>query len=193
VTLLGALTGALVLAGAAAGHPYGRARWAPGGSPIRRTARVARPEPASTLPDLVDLLAIGAAAGLPVGAAIGAATPWAPEPWRAALVACARARADGSLLRDAVAHVHAVDPVAGPLVAVLRAAISDGDGLTSGLARLAADARDLRQRRAEERARALPVRLLLPLVGCSLPAFVVLTIVPILAGALPGLRLPTAP
>jgi tight adherence protein C len=164
----------------------------------RRTAvyrhHRAAPRPAATLPELVDLLAVAAGAGLPVGAAMAAVAPWAPAPWRAALVACNDARADGWLLHDALGHVEAVEPAtAGPLVAALRAGLADGDGLPYALARLATDARDLRRRSAEERARALPVRLLLPLVGCSLPAFVVLTIVPILAGALRGLRLPAPP
>jgi pilus assembly protein TadC len=74
-------------------------------------------------------------------------------------------------------------------VGVLRSALVDGERLAPGLAGLAADARDLRRRRAEEAAARLPVRLLLPLVCCSLPAVAVLTIVPILAGALRGLRL----
>ena len=80
--------------------------------------------------------------------------------------------------------------LARPLVAGVRAALDDGDSFGPTLARLAVDARDLRRRRAEESARRLPVRLLLPLVTCSLPAFAVLTVVPILAGALSGLRLP---
>ena len=81
--------------------------------------------------------------------------------------------------------------LARPLVGVLRAALDDGDALGPGLGRLCVDARDLRRRHAEEAARRLPVRLLLPLVTCSLPAFAVLTVVPILAGALTGLRLPS--
>ena len=61
--------------------------------------------------------------------------------------------------------------------------------LVAGLDRLAADARDLRRRRAVEAARRVPVRLLLPLVACSLPAFALLTIVPIVVGALEALDL----
>ena len=79
---------------------------------------------------------------------------------------------------------------AAPLIGVLRAGLVDGDRLGELLTRLATDSRDLRRRRAQEQARRIPVRLLLPLVACSLPAFAVLTIVPILAGALHDLRWP---
>jgi tight adherence protein C len=79
------------------------------------------------------------------------------------------------------------------LVAVLRSGLVDGDRLAADLLRVAVDGRDLRRRRAEEQARRIPVRLLLPLVSCSLPAFAVLSIVPIVAGTLDGLRFPTVP
>ena len=46
-----------------------------------------------------------------------------------------------------------------------------------------------RQIRAEEAARRVPVRLLFPLVLCVLPAFALLTVAPLLAGALRSLRL----
>lgn len=198
MTLLGMLTGALVLVGAGCARRPPRSRWHPEGRPPPRAApprrRRSGPHPASTLPEVVDLLAVAASAGLPVSAAVAAVTPWAPEPWRAGLTAAMEAGAAGWLLHDALGHLDAVGAgTAAPLVAVLRAGLADGDGVVDGLARLATDARDLRRRRAEEQARAMPVRLLLPLVGCSLPAFVVLTIVPILAGALQGLRLPDPP
>jgi Flp pilus assembly protein TadB len=194
VTGLGVLAGALVLVGAAAAaRPRTLRRLAPDSPASRPRRRTATGDPLSTLPDVIDLLALAADAGLPVAGAVAAAATWSPQPWRAALEGCVAACAGGSLLHDALGRLDDVDAGAGPLVAVLRAGLADGDGLVAGLRRLATDARDARHRRAEERARALPVRLLLPLVGCSLPAFVVLTIVPILAGALRGLRLPAAP
>ena len=42
---------------------------------------------------------------------------------------------------------------------------------------------------AEEAARRIPVKLLFPLVGCTLPAFALLTVAPLVAGALRSLRL----
>jgi len=57
------------------------------------------------------------------------------------------------------------------------------------LRRLAADLRAGARRRAETRARKVPVRLLFPLVGCTLPAFVLVTVVPPVLGALGSLDL----
>ena len=53
------------------------------------------------------------------------------------------------------------------------------------LGRLGAEQRADLRRRAEARARTVPVRLCLPLVGCVLPAFALLTVVPVV---LDGLR-----
>jgi tight adherence protein C len=64
-----------------------------------------------------------------------------------------------------------------------------GAPLADALVTLAADARADRRRRAEEAARRVPVQLLFPLVLCVLPAFVLLTLAPLLAGALGSLRL----
>ena len=162
--------------------------------PRRSHRRRPRPDAVATFPDVVDLLAVAAASGLPATAALVAVASRAPEPWRTELVACADRAARGQLLVDALGPLAlALGDVARPIVAVVRAGQADGDRLAADLSRLALDARDLRRRRAEERARRIPVRLLLPLVACSLPAFAVLSIVPIVAGALDGLRLPSVP
>lgn len=151
-------------------------------------------DPTATYPDVVDLLAVAAASGLPAAAAVAAVAGRVPAPWPDAFGAClARAEA-GELFTDALdAVVARTGDVARPLVAVLRAGLADGNRLTADLLRTAVDGRDLRRRRAEEQARRIPVRLLLPLVTCSLPAFAVLSIVPIVAGTLDGLRFPTVP
>ena len=64
-----------------------------------------------------------------------------------------------------------------------------GAPLGAGLERLADEVRRDRRRRAEEAARRIPVKLLFPLVGCVLPAFALLTVAPLVAGALGSLRL----
>jgi Flp pilus assembly protein TadB len=69
------------------------------------------------------------------------------------------------------------------------AAWSNGDPLVTVISRLADDARLMRRRAAEIHARRAPVRALGPLVLTTLPAFVLLTVLPLLASGLRGLRL----
>jgi len=59
-----------------------------------------------------------------------------------------------------------------------------GAALTTDLSRFADDLRRRQRRAAEERARRLPVLMLVPLVCCVLPAFCLLTVVPMLAAGL---------
>ena len=74
-----------------------------------------------------------------------------------------------------------------PLVAALVSCERDGAALSAPLERAAHVARDVRRRDAEVAARRVPVRLVLPLVACVLPAFALLTVVPLLAGTLRSL------
>jgi len=74
-----------------------------------------------------------------------------------------------------------------PLVTVLVAAHADGVPVADALARLADEQRTARRRAAEARARQVPIRMLFPLVGCTLPAFVLVTVVPPVVSALADL------
>ena len=77
-----------------------------------------------------------------------------------------------------------VDRVGSPtdeLADLLRSSDEGGVVIVAALDRLAADLRRRRRRSAEERARRLPVTMLLPLVMCILPAFGLVTVVPMLA------------
>ncbi|MDP8938520.1 MAG: type II secretion system F family protein, partial [Actinomycetota bacterium] len=76
-----------------------------------------------------------------------------------------------------------------PLVAALIASERYGAPLVAGLERLAGEVRADRRRRAEEAARKVPVKLLFPLVACTLPAFALLTVAPLVASAVRSLRL----
>lgn len=201
MTVMAAATGVLLLAGLACLRKPVLARPVVVSSlkgpdhrrrPVRRAStNRASADAVATLPEVIDLLMVACVAGLPAGPAVAAVAPRAPEPWRSSMLAALDAAAEGQLLVDALGPMSAVlGEAARPLVAVLRSALDDGDQLLEGLRRIAIDSRDLRRRRAEEQARRIPVRLLLPLVACSLPAFAVLTIVPILAGALQGIQLP---
>lgn len=139
------------------------------------------------VPDLVDLLALTTAAGLPVGVALAAI---GDRPGGQAGAAVARARAHverGGPTTGALDHLAALGPAARPLVDALAQHDRYGTPLLPALQRVAVETRARRRRRAEEAARRLPVTLLLPLVLTTLPAFVLLTVVPLLAGSLSAL------
>ncbi|MCU1496664.1 MAG: gspF, partial [Acidimicrobiales bacterium] len=168
---------ALVLGGLAA-----RAALVRGGR-RRRERAVAR-----TVPDLVDLFVVAASAGHPVPSCLRAVADRAPPPLRA-VVASARDRvAQGEGVAVALGEVAEVlGPHAGPLVDALVDSHRTGAPLVASLDRAAEAARDVRRRRAEERARRLPVTLLFPLVCCVLPAFGCLAVIPLLVASLRSL------
>jgi hypothetical protein len=80
-------------------------------------------------------------------------------------------------------------PASRPLVDALADHDRYGTPLGPVLDRVALDCRLRRRRTAEEAARRLPVTLLFPLVLTTLPAFALLTIVPLLVGSFSSLRL----
>jgi tight adherence protein C len=142
------------------------------------------------LPDVIDLLRLTTHAGLPVGAAMAGigARPGGP-------VGAALAEAGGLLSRGATTSelLAALLTTCGPAIRPLVDALADHDryGTPLGpvLDRVAIDSRLRRRRAAEEAARKLPVTLLFPLVLTTLPAFALLTIVPLLVGSFSSLSL----
>jgi len=141
------------------------------------------------LPDLVDLLALAVGAGVPLPAAVPAIAPLAPPALRDDLVAAADALAGGRASDEVVVELgRRWGPPARPLVHALADHLRYGTPVLPALDRVAADARAARRRAAETRARRLPVLLLLPLVLCTLPAFGLLTVAPLVAGTFDSLR-----
>ena len=140
------------------------------------------------LPEVVDLLGLAASSGLTVPLALEVVAARGVGEVAAALGRARLAATRGAALADALAElVVEVGEEGRPLVRVLGGALRDGTSVVPVLERLAGEVRTDRRRATEERARALPVRLLFPLVVCVLPAFALLTVVPLLAGALQGL------
>jgi len=140
------------------------------------------------LPDVVDLLLLCTSSGMGLGLAHDAVAPHVEGPLGAALRSAA-ARAGAGVPR-AEALVAALTPCgerARALAHLLADHLRYGAPLGPSLDRLALELRLDRQRRAEEAARRVPVRLLGPLVTCTLPAFALLTVVPLLAVGLEGL------
>lgn len=147
-----------------------------------RTARVR-----DDLPDVVDLLRLGAASGLNVRLTIEAVAPVVDGPIGDTLRACCARATLGVGLVDALDPIAELGDAARSLHAALVSAARDGTPLAASLDRVADEARTTRRRHAEIRARRLPVQLLFPLVLCILPAFGALTVVPLLAGSLSSL------
>jgi tight adherence protein C len=156
-------------------------------APARRRARaVDRAAISQDVPILVDLVAVALGAGTTPHLACARVARWAPTSLASHCESVAAASARGQRFVDACAQVAGREPALAPLLELLAAGAVDGGALAPSLARLAATARDDARRRAEARARTVPVRLLFPLVLTVLPAFVLLTVVPVVLGVLSG-------
>jgi tight adherence protein C len=174
----------------AAALPFALLAWAGPGVKARRVERRRLAALAADLPDVVDLLVLAVGAGLTVPLAVRSVARRAPGPLGAELArACAEASL-GRRLGDALDDLPArAGEACRPLVAALLASERYGAPLGAGLERLALEVRADRRRRAEEAARKVPVKLLFPLVTCTLPAFALLTVAPLIASAIRSLRL----
>lgn len=160
------------------------------GAASQRRKRVHEARILASLPETIDLFTLAAGAGLPVQRALGMVAGRAAGPVGAELQAAARQVEHGARTADALETVagNLGDSVR-PLIGVLCASERYGSPLVPALERLAIEARTDQRRRAEESARRVPVKLLFPLVLCTLPAFALLTVVPLLIGAFGSLRL----
>jgi tight adherence protein C len=142
------------------------------------------------LPDLVDLLRLATTAGLALPVAHPLVAPHVPPPVGTALLAADAAASRGRPRADALAD--ALSPFgerAQALAHVLSDHLRYGVPLLPGLERNGLELRLDRRRAAEHEARRVPVRLLGPLVTCVLPAFALLTVVPLIAASLDALPL----
>lgn len=154
----------------------------------RRAAGVQR-EIDGGVADLVDLLRIGVTAGLGVRAALAGAVEHLHGPLVDRVERALLEAERGRPLVDAL-DAAAVDLGATPrlLLDALVAGERHGAPLDALLGRVADDARRRERHRAERAARRLPVTLLFPLVCCALPAFALLTVVPVVVSTLAALE-----
>ena len=156
----------------------------------RRAERRRLVDLAADLPEVVDLFVLAVGAGLTVPLAVAAVAARASGPLAAELGRACDEVGLGRRLAEALDDVvaRAGEPVR-PLVAALVASERYGAPLSAGLERLADEVRRQRRHRAEEAARRVPVKLLFPLVCCTLPALALLTVAPLVASAVRSLRL----
>ena len=153
---------------------------------VRRAATRTRAALEMELPVTIDLLAVAVGAGYTPYLAVEVAAQWSPPELRSRfldIVRACRLGADFDQVLDDLARAH--DELRG-LTDALLAADRLGAPVLESLQRLGASARADVRRRAEARARTVPVRLLFPLVFLVLPAFGILTVVPTVAERLAG-------
>lgn len=165
------------------GHPPGRV-WLPGRAARRATRAAER-----AYPDAIEMIVLAVRAGYLPAAAINEAVPYVAPSIRPAFVAVAARTSAGERFADALAALPtALGTIASPLADSFAAADRYGQPIAPVLERLATEARQHRRRQADTLARQLPVRMSLPLVLCTLPAFVLLAVVPLLLAALSSLH-----
>jgi Flp pilus assembly protein TadB len=132
----------------------------------------------------IDLIGLAVAAGHTPYLAVELSTRWSPPLVATELHAIVRACAVGQAFDDALRETGRRTPALRGLTETLRTTSRLGSPAAPALARLASEHRAELRRRAEARARTVPVRLCFPLVGCILPAFALLTVVPAVVSGL---------
>lgn len=136
------------------------------------------------LPIALDLLVLAVGAGAPPQRAVEIAAAWAPATVRVPLRRVLATAELGGSFTDALEDMARTTPVLAPIADVLVASARLGAPAAMGLTRLADHSRAHLRRKAEARARTLPVKLLFPLVFLVLPAFGLLTVAPAVISAL---------
>ncbi|WP_405063732.1 type II secretion system F family protein [Kribbella sp. NBC_01505] len=145
---------------------------------------------ANDLPLTVELLAACLRAGRPPQQAFATVASAVHGPLGDLLSEIAHRLALGADPQDAWALLRAEPPCAAVARAIDRS-LTSGAPLSRTLERLADDTRQSRHHAADQHARTIESRSALPLGLCFLPAFVLLSIVPTIAGALiPYLTVP---
>jgi tight adherence protein C len=142
------------------------------------------------VPLMLDLLAAAASSGLSGPLALGAVIDAVEGPLADELAAALRAVDLGARWRDelqAVAERLDLQDLR-RAIGVLTRSDSLGSSLVESLGRIAEDAREARRSATTERARKAPVKMLFPLVFLVLPAFLLLTVVPVLLSTLRSIR-----
>ena len=156
--------------------------------PARRTRRGRSPggDIEAALPLAADVLVVALGAGLTPYLSLQVAARSTPVAVAARLASILTTTDGGDRLADALEAEAAATPAVQPLLEVLLASERLGAPVAGALARLAADGRARARQAALARARTIPVRLLFPLVFLVLPAFLLLTVAPVLlAGVTP--------
>jgi Flp pilus assembly protein TadB len=169
-------------AGAIAGFIAGAVCWWATGRLEPPAVRRRRERLAAAVPSAVDLLAACLAVGLSPAAALEQITEAVDPPLSdelAELTARLRMGVDAvTVWRDLARH-----PQLGGLGRAVSRAVESGASVADAMLRLADDLRRRHRAEVENRARAVGVKAALPLGVCLLPAFVLVGVVPLVAGS----------
>jgi tight adherence protein C len=153
----------------------------------KRKARAARLL-CESISDVADMLSVLLLSGLSTPQALQQVHLYTDPPLRDHLRDSAQLLTNGARLRDVV---HQLRTSLGTHASYLCEALlaSERDGLAIGpmLDRLSSISRMQRRQQHDSDARQLPIKMALPLVGCVLPSFVLLGIIPLFAGTFIGL------
>ena len=141
------------------------------------------------IPEVIDLVRLALDGGCTISLAFTAVGGRYSGPLGADLRLVARDIGEGRGTASALEGLLArVGEPARPLCSVLLAGERYGLPTAAMLDALAIEARATRRRQDEQRARRLPITMLFPLITCTLPAFALLTVVPLLASGLQAVR-----
>ncbi len=156
----------------------------------RHAARRYRAEVDAEIPQLLDLLAAGSSAGLAAPLALRRAADGLAGPLADEVRTLVRAVDLGARWRD---ELDALDerldlPDLRRTVTALTRTETLGSSLAQATTELAASVRHARRAATTERARTAPVKMLFPLVFLVLPAFLLLTVVPVLLTTVQSIR-----
>jgi len=135
------------------------------------------------MPMIVDLVRIAVGAGSDVRSAVVAAARANGGPIADELDAMERQIVLGARFTHAASDLARRLPAARGLVSTLVSAERYGAPALDGLERLAADLRAAQQREAQRAAQRLSVLMVFPVAGLFLPAFALMSVAPLLAGA----------
>jgi len=142
----------------------------------------------AALAPTIEMLVLVIHAGLTPHQAIELLCERAPSPTRPALREVRRRTSRGTPLADALSALpELLGAPAAHLADTLAMAERHGTPIAHALEQLSIDARERRRRRAEAAARTLPIRMSFPLVGCTLPSFVLVAIAPAVMAAMASL------
>jgi Flp pilus assembly protein TadB len=177
VTLVGGAVGGMAAVGTASVCWWLVGRLEPASARRRRERLVA------AVPQAVDLLAACLGAGLATGPALEQIAAAVEPPLSEELSAITRRLRlgvdPGTVWRDVAAH-----PQLGGLGRAVARATESGASVADAMLRLADDLRSRSRAATENRARAVGVKAAIPLGVCLLPAFVLVGVVPLVAGSL---------